>query len=62
MTGLTVTYRDEEMSKFKAQEGYVVETYLEKLYNGQVVERKFISRDTYQPKKAVYYRGNTPVP
>lgn len=62
MTGLIVTYRDEEKLKSKAQEGYVVETYLEKLYNGQVVERKFISRDTYQPKKAVYYRGNTPVP
>ncbi|MDD4081601.1 MAG: VanW family protein [Eubacteriales bacterium] len=62
MTGLIVTYKDEEKLKSEAQEGYVVETYLEKLHNGQVVERKFVSSDTYQPKKAVYYRGNTAVP
>jgi len=61
-TGLIVTYRNEEKLKTEAQEGYVVETYLEKLQNGQVIERKLVSSDTYQPKKAVYYRGNTPAP
>ncbi len=59
-SGLIVTYRDEEKVKTEAREGYVVETYLEKLQNGQVIDRKFVSRDRYEPKQAVYYRGKTP--
>ncbi len=61
-TGLIVTYKNEEKEKSKAQDGYVVVTYLETLQNGQVVERKQVSRDRYEPKQAVYYRGNTTPP
>ena len=56
-SGLIVTYRNEEKLKTEAREGYVVETYLEKLQNGRVIDRKYVSRDRYEPKQAVYYRG-----
>lgn len=59
-TGLIVTYTDQEKLKTKAEEGYVVETYLEKIKNGVLVEQpKLISSDTFPPKAAVYYRGVT---
>ena len=58
-TGLIVTYTYEEKLKTEARDGHVVVTYLETLQNGQVVDRKQISKDTYAPKQAVYYRGNT---
>jgi vancomycin resistance protein YoaR len=61
-TGIYVTYKNEEKLKSKAAEGYVVETYLEKLQNGQVIERNQVSRDRYEPRPAVYYRGNTTPP
>lgn len=61
-TGLIATYKNEEKLKTKAKEGYVVETYLEKLLNGQVIESKFVSKDTYPSKPAVYYRGNVTPP
>lgn len=58
-SGLIVTYKNQEKEKSKAQDGYVVVTYLEKLQNGQVIERNQVSKDRYEPKQAVYYRGNT---
>lgn len=58
-TGLVVKYKDEEKLRTAAKEGYVVETYLEKLQNGILVDRKLVSRDTYDPKAAVYWIGNS---
>lgn len=58
-TGLVVKYKDEEKLRTSAKEGHVVETYLEKLQNGILVDRKLISRDTYDPKAAVYWIGDT---
>lgn len=60
--GLYVTYKNEEKLKSKAQDGHVVETYLETLQNGRLIDRKLISRDTYKPKMAVYYRGRLSPP
>ncbi|NLX83293.1 MAG: hypothetical protein GXZ04_05710 [Clostridiales bacterium] len=57
-TGIYATYTDEEKLKTKAVEGYVVETYLEKIQNGVLIEPpKLLSSDTFPPKPAVYYRG-----
>lgn len=57
-TGLIVTYTDEEKRKTKAVEGQIIETFLEKLQNGVVVEQpKLINRDTFNAKPAVYWRG-----
>ena len=59
-TGIYATYTDEEKLKSKAVDGQVVETYLEKLQHGKLVgESKLITRDTFKPKPAVYYRGAT---
>ena len=59
-TGLIVTYKDEEKLKAKAVEGHVIETHLEKLLYGTVVERKLVSSDTYRAKPAEYWIGDTP--
>ncbi len=61
MTGLIVTYEDEQKLKTRAQDGYVIETYLEKYVNGILVEQpKLISSDTFRAKPAEYWVGNTP--
>ena len=60
LTGLIVTYKDEEKLKSRAQEGYVIETYLEKYVNGILAEQpKLISSDTFRAKQAEYWVGNT---
>lgn len=59
-TGLVVTYTDEEKLKSSAQEGKVIETYLEKYLNGSLADYpKLISNDTFGAKPAEYWRGNT---
>ncbi len=59
-TGLIVTYKDEEKLKSKAIEGKVIETYLEKYVGGVLAEQpKLITRDTFNAKPAVYWRGNS---
>lgn len=45
-----VLYDDETVIIRKATEGYVVETYLDKYVNGQLVESKLVTKDTYLPK------------
>ena len=60
-TGLVVKYNDQEKLKTRAQDGYVIETYLEKYQNGSLIEQpKFISSDTFRAKAAEYWRGETP--
>ncbi len=60
MTGLIVTYKDEQKLKTRAQDGYVIETYLEKYVNGVLAEQpKLISSDTFRAKPAEYWVGNT---
>ena len=58
-TGLVVTYTDEEKLKSAAQEGKVIETYLEKYVNGSLADYpKLISNDTFRAKPAEYWKGN----
>ncbi len=60
MTGLIVKFTDEEKLKSRAQEGYVIATYLEKYVNGTQFEQpKLISSDTFRAKPAEYWIGNT---
>ncbi len=57
-----VLYKDETLELSKAKEGKVVQTYLQKFINGNKVEETFISKDTYLPRQAVYWVGNTQRP
>ena len=60
LSGTKAKYTDQEVLKTKGREGQVVETYLEKLINGILVEQpKLISRDTFKARAPVYYRGVT---
>ena len=57
-----VLYKDETLELSQAKEGKVVQTYLQKFINGNKVEETPISKDTYQPRQAVYWVGNTQRP
>ena len=53
-----VTYKDEEPYLVrKARDGFVNETYLLKWKDGELIEEKFISRDTCKARGAVYAVG-----
>ncbi len=53
-----VTYKDEEPYLVrKARDGFVNETYLLKWKDGQLIEEKFVSRDTCKARGAVYAVG-----
>ncbi len=53
-----VTYKDEEPYLVrKARDGFVNETYLQKWKDGQLIEEKFVSRDTCKARGAVYAVG-----
>ena len=53
-----VTYKDEEPYQVrKARDGFINETYLQKWQNGQLIEEKFVSRDTCKARGAVYAVG-----
>ena len=41
----------------KARDGFVNETYLQKWKDGQLIEEKFVSRDTCKARGAVYAVG-----
>lgn len=59
-SGTKATYTDQEVLKSKGREGQVIETYLEKLINGVLVEQpRLISSDTFKARPPVYYRGVT---
>ena len=56
-----VVYDDEFEVSAKARTGYVVETYLQKVVNGVEVEQpRRVSRDTYQPRAEIIWKGTTP--
>lgn len=57
-----VLYKDETMELSKAKEGKVVQTYLQKFVNGNKVEETLITKDSYLPRQAVYWIGNTQRP
>ena len=53
-----VTYKDEMPYEVrKARDGFINETYLQKWQNSQLVEEKFVSRDTCKARGAVYAVG-----
>ncbi|MBR3109254.1 MAG: VanW family protein [Clostridia bacterium] len=53
-----VTYKDEEPYQVrKARDGFINETYLQKWKDGQLIEEKFVSRDTCKARGAVYAVG-----
>ena len=53
-----VTYKDEEPYQVrKARDGFINVTYLQKWKDGQLVEEKFVSRDTCKARGAVYAVG-----
>ena len=54
-----VVYKDETKLKRKAEDGYIVSTYLRKYQNGNLIEENLISRDEYKPRPAEYWQGTT---
>ncbi|MBR5109047.1 MAG: VanW family protein [Clostridia bacterium] len=53
-----VTYKDEEPYQVRqARDGFVNETYLLKWKDGELIEEKFVSRDTCKARGAVYAVG-----
>ena len=54
------TYTDEEVVVIKASEGSVVETYLNTIVDGAVVNREPVSKDTYPNRRERIYVGVTP--
>lgn len=50
-------YKDEEVQKSAPKEGLVVETYLQKYINGQLVQEKFISKSNYPARQEQIWRG-----
>ncbi len=56
-----VVYDDEFEVSAKARTGYIVETFLQKVVNGHEVEEpRRVSRDTYQPRAEILWKGVTP--
>ncbi len=54
-----VVYKDETKLKRKAEDGYIVSTYLRKYQHGNLIEETLISRDEYKPKPTEYWQGTT---
>ncbi len=53
-----VTYTDETPYLYReARDGFVNETYLQRLENGKTVSETFVSRDTCKPRETVYLTG-----
>ncbi len=50
-------YEDETEVYSKAREGYVVQTFLQRLENGSLAGETLVTVDTYQPRQAVYWKG-----
>lgn len=59
-TGEHVTYQDETKLYSKGRDGYVVETYLVTVQDGQQVDRKLVAKDTYNARADRYWVGVTP--
>lgn len=57
--GQNVIFEDETKEISPGRDGQIVETYLEKMLGKDVIDRKLVSRDTYKPKNAVYWKGVT---
>lgn len=55
--GLYALYKDEEVQKSAPKEGSIVETYLQKYINGQLVQEKFVSKSTYPARQEQVWRG-----
>ena len=55
-----VTFTDEEKTVIEASEGYVVDTYLVTLVDGQQTARSKIARSVYKNRAARIYVGVTP--
>lgn len=58
--GEYVIYQDETKLYSKGRDGYIAETYLITVQNGQEINRTRISRDTYPARPDRYYVGVTP--
>jgi hypothetical protein len=54
-----VKYTDQSYLYSKGSEGYVVETYLQKMAGTTVLEEKLISTDTYNARPVIRYVGVT---
>lgn len=52
-----VKYTDQEKLVRKARDGYINETYLQRWEGGTLVEETLVSRDTCEPRAAIYYVG-----
>jgi len=57
--GKYVKYSDRSYVYSKGSEGYVVETYLQKLRGTDILEETLISRDTYEARPLIRYVGVT---
>lgn len=55
--GEHVYYRDEEKVKSEAKEGSVIDTYLQKYVNAQLVDEKLVGTSTYPARGQVIWRG-----
>lgn len=55
--GTYVTYKDQQKSVSKPQEGYVVESYRVEYVNNEVTNRKLLYTDTFEPKAERIYVG-----
>ena len=54
---LYTIYKDEEVQKSASKEGSVVETYLQKYMNGQLVQEKFVGKSSYPARQEQVWRG-----
>jgi len=52
-----VTYRDETKFRSAKKDGCIVETYLNRIENGQAVETKLVSTDRYDAKQERHWQG-----
>ncbi|MBQ8080845.1 MAG: VanW family protein [Clostridia bacterium] len=57
--GTYVTYEDEMYQYQTGRDGYVIDTYLQRVENGQVTSETLISTDTYKAQPDGYYVGVT---
>ncbi|MBE5787524.1 MAG: hypothetical protein E7324_08295 [Clostridiales bacterium] len=52
-----VKYTDQEKLVRKARDGYITETYLQRWEGETLAEETLVSRDTCEPRAAIYYVG-----
>ena len=55
--GIYATYDDEMVQFQTARDGYVVNTYLQRVQDGEVIGEQKVSQDTYKPIPDGYYVG-----